>query len=92
MSDEPALLKAVLSQPDIDAPRLAYADWLTHSRRRPRKIGPISSVFKLKSRNFATPIAAGRIWHEKNANCWRHIARPGNGRFGIDSRRICSNQ
>ncbi len=29
MSDEPALLKAVLSQPDIDAPRLAYADWLS---------------------------------------------------------------
>jgi uncharacterized protein (TIGR02996 family) len=28
MSDEPALLKAIIAHPDEDTPRLAYADWL----------------------------------------------------------------
>jgi uncharacterized protein (TIGR02996 family) len=30
MSDEPALLQAVLAQPDTDVPRLAYAEWLNN--------------------------------------------------------------
>ncbi len=33
MSDEPALLKAIVANPDEDTPRLAYADWLDEHDR-----------------------------------------------------------
>ena len=28
MTDEPSFLQAIIAEPDIDAPRLVYADWL----------------------------------------------------------------
>ena len=36
MSDEPALLAAILAHPDEDTPRLVYADWLDENGRAER--------------------------------------------------------
>lgn len=55
MSDEPALLAAILAQPEEDTPRLVYADWLQEQGQEER-----AEFIRVQIRLTRKPRAAGR--------------------------------
>jgi uncharacterized protein (TIGR02996 family) len=76
VDDEPALLAAILADPDEDTPRLAYADWLDEHGRPER-----AEFIRLQCRSEPDEWQEERVYELEEAHRGRWLAQLGAPQF-----------